>query len=93
MNDQEIKDLLNTDQSVPQASEKEWGTILNKIERTQKSTWSLFVPSFAVLLFIVLGSYQGHNYYQSQQDKALVEFLIDSGEYFEEQEPMYAWID
>lgn len=94
MKDHEIQELLNSDKSIPQKPGNEWSSILTKIDspKKEKFHWGLSLTSFALFIAVLVSSYQGYNYYKKQQDKALVEFLIESGDYFQEDEQLYNWI-
>ncbi|MFT6630553.1 MAG: hypothetical protein ACJAS4_000491 [Bacteriovoracaceae bacterium] len=91
MTDEKLKTLLQSDLSLPSKPTNEWNQILVKIEK-RKIKWKLYIPSFAILIILIVGGFQGHSYYQVQEEKQLAEFLIDSSEYFNEQDQYYAWM-
>lgn len=91
MNDEKLKEMLKSDQSLPSKPTNEWNQILGKIEE-RKTKLKLFIPSFAILIILIVGGFQGRFYYQEQEEKQLAEFLIDSSEYFNEQDQYYAWM-
>jgi hypothetical protein len=86
MSDKKIRELLEADQSIPAKPRNEWQQILKEIDAEETSSrWKLFIPSFAILVLLVVGGFQGHSYYQTKEDQQLAEFLIDSSYYFNEQ--------
>lgn len=93
MNDQNIKDMIQSDLSSPKKSINEWRRILAVIESKKSHPFRLLIPTFAVLMLFVVGGYQGQKNYQEKQEQQIAEYLIESGEIFEEEDQLYAWID
>ncbi len=86
MNDDKLKSLFKSDDYIPEKPIGEWNQIVQKVEKKQVSSLKLLIPSFAILVLVIIGSLKGVSFYQEQQDKELVEFLLESDDLNEDED-------
>ena len=94
-NDDKLKTLLKSDNSMPKAPADEWGQIEKKIGCGQGSIWGIFksLPALTGLAACLVAVFiYTNNMPQNKSavyDEEIVEFIFND----EDSEELYAWID
>ncbi len=90
MSDDKIKSILNSDASLPKKPTGEWSQIVKKIDQDKKSiSFKLLIPSFIILVVMIVSGIQGTAYYQEKQDRELVEFLLETDINYDDEEQSF----
>lgn len=103
MNDEQLKNLLQKDNSAPKASPYEWQKIersLNKKGQQESSWFSSFKLALTacslIVCFIAIQKISVNSDKNVMTDQELVEYMFEDG-YLESSnpnnDPLYAWID
>ncbi len=91
MNDDQLKKLIQSDQSEPKIPKDEWEKIESKMQLKTKSKNLFSRYAFALSVLVVVLVSVNKNYNQEISDQELASFLFEEDS--SELEPLYSWID
>ncbi len=102
MKDNELKDFLNKNSSVPRAPETQWTQIQKKIEPaktlgvmdyfTSLKGLSLGASGVAIALVVIFSNYNQQLPSQELARLKKVDTFLASDSYFSDSDPQYSWV-